>query len=105
MTQRIQRFAPVQTAKVLGILYVLLGVIILIPAWLLASVFGPDGFGFGLGFGLLPTLMLPVFYGLIGAVGGALGSVIYNLLASWVGGIEIQLTSSGTETMQGEATR
>ena len=30
-------------------------------------------------------------YGLMGVVGGAIGAALYNLVAGWVGGIEVEL--------------
>ena len=48
------------------------------------------GVGFGIGFALL----LPLFYGLLGFVFTALGCIIYNLVAGWVGGIEIEIGDS-----------
>jgi len=38
--------------------------------------------------------MSPIFYGFMGFVGGAIGAFVYNLLAKWLGGIEIQLDSA-----------
>jgi hypothetical protein len=37
-------------------------------------------------------VILPIFYGIIGGVFGALGAVIYNLAAGWVGGLEIDIS-------------
>ncbi|MBP8257789.1 MAG: DUF3566 domain-containing protein [Opitutaceae bacterium] len=42
---------------------------------------------FGLGFALL----LPVIYAVMGFVQGALGGLIYNLVAKWIGGIEVEV--------------
>jgi hypothetical protein len=37
------------------------------------------------------VVALPIFYGVLGFVFGALGAAIYNLAARLVGGIEIEL--------------
>ena len=37
------------------------------------------------------ALLLPVFYGGIGFIAGAIGAFFYNLLARWVGGFELEL--------------
>lgn len=46
---------------------------------------------FGALFGVGAIIVLPIFYGLIGAIAAMIGSAIYNLAASVVGGIEIEL--------------
>jgi hypothetical protein len=53
-----------------------------------AGPFG--GFG-GVLFGVGAIVLLPVFYGLIGLVGGALAAAVYNLAARLVGGLELEL--------------
>jgi len=42
---------------------------------------------FGAGIGAL--IFLPVLYGIVGFIGGITGSLIYNLVAGYVGGIEL----------------
>jgi hypothetical protein len=82
---RIQKFGVGQTAKVLGVLYAIMGALF-IPFMLLASMYG-EGFGFGFGFALL----FPVIYGVFGFIFTAIGCLFYNIVAGWVGGIEIEL--------------
>ena len=91
MRQRVRRFGVGQTAKVAGVLYALMG-LIAVPILLVATLVAPDetGVGFGIGFALL----LPLLYGLLGFVFTALGCIIYNLVAGWVGGIEIEIGDS-----------
>ena len=31
-------------------------------------------------------------YGIVGGISGALGAVMYNLVAGWVGGLEIDIS-------------
>lgn len=93
MAHRIRRFAPAQAAKVLGILYAIMG-LIFVPIFLLVALFDPDGTGaFGVGF----AIVLPVFYGVVGAIAVAIGCMLYNLVAGWVGGIEIELGETEPE--------
>jgi hypothetical protein len=42
-------------------------------------------------FGMGAIVALPVFYGVMGLLAGSIGAVIYNLFASVVGGLEIDL--------------
>ncbi len=42
------------------------------------------------GIGFLTIIAYPIIYGIIGLVGGAVGAWLYNLIARWVGGIEME---------------
>ena len=86
MAQRIRRFGVGQTAKMLGVLYALMGVV-LIPIFLVATMYAPDATGYGMGV----AIALPVIYGVIGFVFTAIGCAIYNLVAGWIGGIEVEI--------------
>jgi hypothetical protein len=92
MAQRIRRFGVGQTAKVLGVLYALMGVV-LMPIFLIAARFSPSESGLSSGF----ALALPVIYGLGGFVGTAIGCFIYNFVAGMVGGIEIEVDDRPAE--------
>jgi hypothetical protein len=83
--RQVRRFGVFQTAKVLGILYALGGLLIA-PFLVLASMFGGEANPFGMSFALL----IPIFYGVLGFVTTAVGALIYNTVAGWVGGIEIE---------------
>jgi hypothetical protein len=51
---------------------------------------GPRAFGFGMGVGAI--IIFPIVYGIIGGIGGAILAMIYNLIAGWVGGIEVDIS-------------
>ena len=87
MAQRITRFAVAQTAKVSAVLYALLG-LIFAPFFLLAGIFAPGGEG---QFSMIFAIAFPLIYAVLGLVGAAIGCLIYNMVAGWVGGIEIEL--------------
>lgn len=55
--------------------------------------------GFGLAFGVGGIIFLPIVYGILGFIAGLISGWIYNLVAKWVGGIELELTekSSGPQ--------
>jgi len=42
-------------------------------------------------FGVGAVIFLPIFYGVLGLVAGAIGGAIYNVFAGMVGGIEIDV--------------
>ena len=89
MAQRIRRFGVGQTAKVLGVLYALMG-LVLVPIFLIAARFSPEGSALGTSF----AVAIPVIYGIVGFVFTAIGCLIYNLVAGWVGGVEIEMDQS-----------
>jgi len=83
---QIRRFGVGQTAKVVGVLYALMG-LIFVPFLLLASMLSPDKSAIGPGL----ALALPIIYGVAGFIFTALGCAIYNFVAGLVGGIEVEL--------------
>lgn len=93
-TRRIKRIAPLQLGKMLAILYGIMG-LIFIPFFLLMSLAAPhlpeqQRVGmmiFGAGF----AFFMPVIYAAMGFVSGALGALLYNVVAKWVGGIEVEI--------------
>jgi hypothetical protein len=93
-TRKIKRIAPLQAGKMLGILYGILGLLV-IPIFLVMSAVAtqmpaPQRVGilaFGLGF----AVAAPFFYGAMGFVFGALGALVYNVIAKWIGGIEVEV--------------
>ena len=86
MVQRLSRFGVGQTAKVIGVLYGLLGLVFL-PFFLVAALFAPDQAGFGVGL----AIAFPILYGVCGFIFTAIGCALYNLVAGMVGGVEVQL--------------
>jgi len=57
---------------------------------------GSSGAGAGsLVMGLIMMVAIPIFYGVLGFVAGALGGVIYNVASGFVGGIELELEDMG----------
>ena len=52
---------------------------------------GPGAMFLGLFFGIGAVVVLPVFYGLMGLVFGCIAAALYNLIAGFVGGVEVEL--------------
>lgn len=92
--RRIKRIAPLQLGKMLAILYGIMG-LLFIPFLLLVTAFasqmpGQQRVGFmALGAGF--AVFFPLIYAAMGFVFGVLGALIYNLVAKWVGGIEVEV--------------
>ena len=97
----LKRIGPWSTAKVFGAIYAVLGLIVGLFFMLAALIGGlteqgrEQGALWGAVFGVGAVVILPVFYGVMGVVGGALGAWLYNVFAGMVGGIEVQLESPG----------
>jgi hypothetical protein len=36
-------------------------------------------------------ILMPVIYGVMGFIGGVIGAAVYNLVARWIGGIELEV--------------
>ena len=72
-----------------GVLYALMGLVVFVPVVGLMSMAGADSgmAGFGMGF----LILLPVIYGVLGFIFIAIACLLYNLVAGWVGGIEMEL--------------
>ncbi len=98
----IRRIQPLPLAKVMGIVYALMGLILglfvaaafsslgtLSPAqkpmpWWGAAIFGVGG-----------IIVMPVLYGVMGFVGGLLSALLYNLVAGRIGGIVLEVDNHG----------
>jgi hypothetical protein len=81
-------------AKIMGLLYGCLGLIfapIFLIFGLVGSFLGQDKIPFAGLFGVGLALLMPVLYGVTGLVTGAIGALLYNILAKWVGGFELEL--------------
>ncbi|HEV8600055.1 MAG TPA: hypothetical protein VGQ69_11890 [Gemmatimonadales bacterium] len=88
----IKRIEPVQCAKMAGTLYALLGFIIGLIFSLFALTGGAAaGLPFGAAFGIGAVILLPLLYGCIGFIMSLIMAAFYNLVAGWVGGLEIQV--------------
>lgn len=100
---RIRKLGVLSVAKMYAVMMLILMLIICIPYGLLiivmtlggASNMGGDGAwalgGGGVAIGLLVMIGLPILYAIFGFVFGAIGALIYNVLAGIVGGIEIEV--------------
>ena len=93
MHQQIIRISIRQTSKVLAVLYGLMG-LVLLPVFVLASFAGPDDERLGIGL----AVALPLLYAVLGYVFVAIGSAVYNFVASRVGGIEIVMKAVAEQT-------
>ena len=102
MVHRVQRIGVAQLAKVVGVLYFLMGIVFLVMVLVVSRVMPGAGgaalspFGAGAGMGML--IFMPVLYAVIGVVFGALTAALYNAVAGMLGGIEIELVPTVPST-------
>ena len=84
--------------KVAGVLYALLGLVF----GFFFALFAMFGMGmaaanndapawFGPFFGIGAIIALPICYGIMGAIGGAVMGALYNLVAGITGGLEVEV--------------
>lgn len=88
MKQQLTHISVHQSAKVVAILYGILGLVV-IPLFMLVSLADPAG-----GFPFWLLLLFPVFYAIMGYVFTALAAALYNAISSRAGGIEFTLQSA-----------
>lgn len=89
---QITRFGVGQTAKVCAVLYFVVSFVIIVPIALFMAVAGSaSAMPMPFGGGWVVLLALPFVYAIVGFVGVALSCVLYNLVASRVGGIEMEM--------------
>lgn len=93
----LKRIAPLSLAKVFGLIYALMGLLFgalvsllaLVGALSTAQSDGDEVIAFVFGIGAI--LILPVFYGVLGAIGGFFIGLFYNLVARVAGGVEFEI--------------
>ena len=93
----VRRVGPLSFAKVMGALYVLMGLLFGALISFISVVGGalvPHDERSGMAgalFGAAAIVVLPIFYGVLGFLASLVGAALYNVIASVVGGIEIDL--------------
>jgi hypothetical protein len=91
---KIRSVGVLSVAKIMGAMYALIGLIVM-PIFLLVGVMGSMAGGSDNPFGAIGAfavgILAPVLYGGMGFVGGAIMAFLYNLMAKWLGGIEVQV--------------
>jgi len=98
----VKRVGPGSAFKVGLVLYAILGLVLGIFMAFISMVAGglgsmsqsaaPGAKLFGLGMGLGAIIFFPICYGLIGGIFAAIGAAIYNVVAGWVGGLEVDIS-------------
>jgi hypothetical protein len=97
-TRRLKSITPLQAGKMMGALHGAMA-LLLVPFFLIFALLGsflpktadtPPPFAmFAIGLGL--AILMPLFYAGMGFVTGLVGALIYNLIAKWFGGLEVEI--------------
>ena len=105
---RIRRFGIVKTANMVAALYALVVfvvfLLVIVPFTLLGVSLMPNGSGAGMVVGagvvgvIVVGLIATVIYAIMGWILTAIACAIYNVVAGWVGGIEVQVELSNPGT-------
>lgn len=101
----IKRFGVFSAAKIYAVVMAGVGLVIGVPLGLIMIVFGAAmmsssgsggaaGGGVGIGLGLFYMIGLPIMYGIIGFIFGAIGAAIYNVASRTIGGLEMELENA-----------
>jgi hypothetical protein len=98
----LKKIGVMSLARILGIIYAFLGLIIGIFVALVVSLGAIAGSRFsefshgpspllGLVFGIGSIVIFPILYGLLGFLAGLIASALYNWIVGFAGGIELEL--------------
>jgi hypothetical protein len=93
MKQQISRLSPHQNAKVAAVLSAVTSLILLVPFFLLASVFGA-----GQGTPVWMIIIFPIIYLVFGYIFTVIACALYNVIVPMTGGIEYEATGATGST-------
>lgn len=103
---KIEKVGVFSLAKVQAILAAFIGLIIgtfytilsiLINSWSIPIIVSEQDKMIIRTLGAMEIIIFPIIYGVVGFISGAVIAFLYNLIAKWVGGIEIELESKKIE--------
>lgn len=92
----LKRIGPASAFKVGLVSYAILGLIAGVFCSLVVltgASFAPHAhLPFARTVGLFAVILCPIVYGIIGGVAAVISALLYNLVAGWVGGVEVELS-------------
>ncbi len=98
----ITKVGVLSLGKLLGIMYAAIGVVFGVIYALVAVVGGGAmmamggnegamGGGMMMGMGVAAVVLMPIFYGILGFIGGLVTALFFNIAAKYAGGLEIEV--------------
>ena len=92
---QIKRFGVLQTAKFAAVMYFVISVIFMIPFGLIVFIGGSSAPGregtMRAPFSSIFMLFMPIIYAIMGFIFVTIACLLYNIIAKYVGGIEIEI--------------
>ena len=97
----VRRVEPGSAFKVGMLVYAIMGLVLGIFVAGISTLVGnlaplgssaPGAKLLGAGMGIGSIVIFPILYGIIGGVFAAIGAALYNLVAGWVGGLEVDIS-------------
>ena len=95
---KIRRVGPVSVGKIFAAIYGGLGALVGLFVGFLSLIGAPAAAQQGaaavlppFAVGIAAIILVPIFYGAVGFIGGVISAALYNLAAAIMGGIEIDL--------------
>ena len=93
--RRIKKIGVLQTSLVAAVVLLFVSLIFVIPFGLImALVSSFDSSSFAI-WSIPIIVVAPIFYGAFGFISTAIVCLVYNLVAKWTGGIEIEIELEG----------
>jgi hypothetical protein len=95
----LKRIGPLSLARIFGVLYGIIGLALGCAFAIVAMLGGlatqeTSGPIFGFVFGVGAVIFFPLIYGGLGFVMSLIMAGLYNLMAGWLGGIELELVQN-----------
>jgi hypothetical protein len=94
-TKQVTKIGVLSLGKILGVLYAIMGLIfgalITLMSLGAGSLMGERGAFAGMLFGVGAIIAVPIFYGIMGFIGGITMALLYNLTTELIGGLEIEV--------------
>lgn len=93
----IKKIGVMSLGKVFAVLYAILGLIVGVFMTLFSLIGAAVGMQEstsmlgGAIVGIFSIILVPIIYGAMGFVSGLIMALLYNLVASWVGGLEVEI--------------
>jgi hypothetical protein len=92
MTYQVKSFKILQTSVMAAVLYFILSLVFVIPMFLISLAFPHPSTGvFPMMFGTAFMVFLPFLYAVLGFIFTAIGCLIYNVVANFLGGVAFTL--------------
>jgi hypothetical protein len=89
--RRVKKIGVLQTSIVSAIIFFILSLIMVVPMMLVMGIAGVFSDNMGFAFGGAFMIFMPIMYAVIGFLFTALWCWMYNVVAKWIGGIEIEV--------------